>query len=408
MRLMLFIILIICNIASAQIVKVPDTGQVGNYTDTFGEDSDYSLNAPYFLENNNGTVTDNITKLMWQKQDFGDISWEAAKQYADTLTLAGYNDWRLPTAFELLGIINHDKVNPAINTEYFIKSEAQYWWSVDERSDDKTRIWLVNSGGGIGPHRKNEGISYGGDKNIHVRCVRNDTGSENYPGNLKINNDGTVADIATGLMWMQSETGKMTWEEALEYCETLEESGYDDWRLPNIKELWSLVNVEFTKPAVDKSFFSEISEESYWSSTTDVNSQERAWTTEFSFGIVSYEEKTNECYIRPVRNVSESSEIFEEVKLPDSIKLYQNYPNPFNPSTTIPFRITKSGKVILEIYNLSGKRVKTLINERKSPGFYNETWLGLDDFGLRIGSGIYLVKLKSCENIDIRKVVLVK
>ena len=48
-------------------LKLPDTGQTGNYTSTFGEDSDYLINAPSFSDNGDGTITDNISDLMWQK-----------------------------------------------------------------------------------------------------------------------------------------------------------------------------------------------------------------------------------------------------------------------------------------------------------------------------------------------------
>jgi hypothetical protein len=57
-------------------LKLPDTGQTGDFTSTFGEDSDYNINVPFFIKNNNGTVTDTMTGLMWQQADGGEMTIE--------------------------------------------------------------------------------------------------------------------------------------------------------------------------------------------------------------------------------------------------------------------------------------------------------------------------------------------
>ena len=69
---------------------LPDTGQTGDYTATFGEDSDYTRNPPSYTDNGDGTVTDNVTGLMWQQADGGEMTWENAVAYADSLTLGGH------------------------------------------------------------------------------------------------------------------------------------------------------------------------------------------------------------------------------------------------------------------------------------------------------------------------------
>ena len=85
--------------------KVPDTGQTISATTTFGEDSDYTINAPSFTDNGNGTITDNITGLMWQKTDSGEMTWDNAVATALTLNLGGSVDWRLPTPMEAFSIL---------------------------------------------------------------------------------------------------------------------------------------------------------------------------------------------------------------------------------------------------------------------------------------------------------------
>jgi hypothetical protein len=72
---------------------------------------DYLINAPSYKINGNGTITDNVTGLMWQQTDGGEMTFERALVYCDTLTLAGYTDWRLPTNHELFSILNQSGIS---------------------------------------------------------------------------------------------------------------------------------------------------------------------------------------------------------------------------------------------------------------------------------------------------------
>ena len=218
---------------------LPDTGQVASLSTLPGEDSDYAVNPPTYKDNGDGTVTDKVTGLMWQQVDGGEMTWEQAAAYADSLTLGGYSDWRLPFSKELFSLMDEGTINPALNTDYFPTSTAEYWWSSDAAVDNATKVWVTNAGGGIGPHPKTETISAGGTKRFHVRCVRDPaaTGATQFSGNLTDNGDGTVTDNHTGLVWQQAESATMTWEQALAYAESLTLGGHSDWRLPNIKEL---------------------------------------------------------------------------------------------------------------------------------------------------------------------------
>jgi len=280
--------------------RLPDTGQIADYTDTFGEDSDYTINPPSYEDNSDGTITDNVTGLIWEKIDGGSMAWEDAVAYADLLSLGGHQDWRLPTSDELFAILDHGQHNPALNTTYFPANDAQYWWTCETRADDPGRIWVVNEGGGIGAHRISESAQAGGDKRIHVRCVR----GLNPQTILRWtdNNDGTVTDLITQLVWQQagSET-KMTWQQALVHAEEMILAGWEDWRLPNIKELRTLTDVTQTSPAVDLTAFPGFQSDDYWSSTTLAGHTDRAWTTHFRFGTVSYQPKTASLLVRCVR-----------------------------------------------------------------------------------------------------------
>lgn len=83
--------------------------------------------------------------------------------------------------------------------------------------------------------------------------------------------------------------------------------------------------------------------------------------------------------------------------------LEQNYPNPFNPNTKIYFSIPKSGQIFLNVYDMLGREVKTLINEKLSAGEYE-----IDFNGTNIPSGVYYYSLKSEDYIKVKKMVLIK
>ncbi|MDP4173736.1 MAG: multicopper oxidase domain-containing protein [Bacteroidota bacterium] len=92
----------------------------------------------------------------------------------------------------------------------------------------------------------------------------------------------------------------------------------------------------------------------------------------------------------------------------ESFELHQNYPNPFNPSTTIQFQIPMAGLVEIKIFNSLGKEVTTLIKQDYEAGLHSVQWNGLDSFGFRVPSGVYLYVMKSGEFSETKKMVLLK
>jgi len=88
--------------------------------------------------------------------------------------------------------------------------------------------------------------------------------------------------------------------------------------------------------------------------------------------------------------------------------LHQNIPNPFNPETSIKFNLVESGHASLEIYNIKGQRVKTLVNNHLSSGEYNFVWNGKDENGNQVASGLYLYTLKTQDISIQKKAILLK
>ena len=282
--------------------NLPDTGQTISYTGTFGEDSDYTIHPPAYVNNGNGTVSDRVTGLMWQQTDGGEMTWQNATNYAATNNLAGYNDWRLPNSHELYSLTKQGALNPAIDTNFFTITTAEYWWSSDVQY--ATNAWAVNAGGGIGPHAMSATISAGGTKRFDVRCVRGAAApATTSPIHHFVNNgNGTITDTDTGLMWQQGEISAATnWEGALSYAASLTLGSNTDWRVPNIKELQSINDETLVNPSVDTNYFPGATASYYWSSTSMFNLTNVAWYLDCMYGITTYTDKTNGLLLRCVR-----------------------------------------------------------------------------------------------------------
>ncbi len=102
------------------------------------------------------------------------------------------------------------------------------------------------------------------------------------------------------------------------------------------------------------------------------------------------------------------NDITSGIKSPSKFSLENNYPNPFNPSTNIRYHIAKAGQVNIEVFNISGQLVKTLVNSYHSPGDYYVIWDGRNNYGNIISSGTYFYKLTAGNFTDIKKMVLIK
>jgi len=106
--------------------------------------------------------------------------------------------------------------------------------------------------------------------------------------------------------------------------------------------------------------------------------------------------------------LSQALEEADVIGLPTITTLKNNYPNPFNPSTTIAFDIAKDGHVSIEIYNIKGQRVKSLVNDSFRVGRYSVVWNGDDNNGRNVGSGVYFYRMTTSEYRSVKKMLLMK
>jgi len=111
-----------------------------------------------------------------------------------------------------------------------------------------------------------------------------------------------VTDNISGLQWKDDAIGSpMTWTAAINYCENLTFDTHSDWRLPNLKELTSLVEDSKVSPSIDTSVFEHTTSNYYWSSTTYAGTTSSAWRVYFHYGYQYHRNKSNSLYVRCVR-----------------------------------------------------------------------------------------------------------
>ncbi len=289
---------------------------------------------------------DNVTGLIWEiKTDDGGIhdkdntyTWcdpdpntnggntgecgngPDTKDFINALNKAsfgGFSDWRLPTIKELSTLVDRGRYEPAIDIRYFPKTNSSSFyscWSYTTLVNNANYAWGVYfNDGEIGLNYKS---SKSKNKGNYGRAVR---GKPLQSSSFVDNHDGTITDTATGLMWQKCSMGqtynastngcdgsatKYTWQQALAECEGLELADHNDWRMPNINELQSIVDYSRHKPTVDATYFPNTSSSEYWSSTTPTNSSymNYAWRVNFNVGYISDYDKDNPDYVRAVRS----------------------------------------------------------------------------------------------------------
>ncbi len=253
--------------------KVVDTGVSDCYNNNqvvapplegnpfYGQDAQYNGAQPSYTDNGDGTITDNVTGLMWEKDMGSKMTFAEAFSKASNSNLGEYNDWRVPTIKELYSLILFTGKCTAnenilfINTQYFNQPfgdvsageriiDAQTWSATEyvgrTMMNDETVFGVNFVDGRIKGYPKYDPIG-DDDYRMYVRLVRGNT--QYGKNNLIDNGDGTISDLATGLMWQTADDGiARDWQEALLYAEENTTGGHNDWRLPNIKELQSIVD----------------------------------------------------------------------------------------------------------------------------------------------------------------------
>ncbi len=200
-----------------------------------------------------------------------------ADGFCDTFNTQGLRGWRLPTPDELFFLTDKSRIEASVDPLFNTFVSDPYWTAASWATDPSNR-WAVDFSEGNLTH------TLPASSNHSLTCVHGDPIPHEW---IRQADNDIVIDLGTDLMWQDSSdtnSNDLNWFESIHYCEDLVFAGYDDWRLPNINELVSMVEYNHVNPAMNPLFEAAVSRE-YWSSTSDVRMQyERAWTVDFSDG----------------------------------------------------------------------------------------------------------------------------
>ncbi len=319
--------------ASAGMARVPRTGQTASHRT--GDDGNLQRGvawpSPRFTDNGNGTVTDNLTGLMWVKAPHAlpgnaAVNWGGAIDFCDALTYATHSNWRLPNVLELRSLLDASQHSPALpaghpfagvlNDNYWTSTtppfNANEAWQILVASGymanlSKTsvyQVWPVRDGGSgtVDLPRTGQTASHrAGDDGALQKGVASPNPRFTDNGN------GTVTDNRTGLTWVKAPHAlpghaAMNWSGAIDFCNALTYATQSDWRLPNERELRSLLDAGQHSPALPAGHpFTGGLNDNYWTSSTTPFNANEAWQILVSSGFMANLSKTSLYQVWPVR-----------------------------------------------------------------------------------------------------------
>jgi hypothetical protein len=331
-------------------IDLPKTGQTVSYVP--GDDGSIQAGIEWptarFTDNSDGTVTDNLTGLMWLK-DGGCLrkNWNNSLRAIKDLNsnsgiincleyAAVYNDWRLPNVNELESLVNYGASDTSkwLNIKGFVDMKSYPYWSSTTYQSSTTRAWIISMNNGLGSQSGKSNTLYflpvrdvvpGNPQELAstrqtVKYAQGDDGSIQagfYMPSPRFNDndDGTVTDNLTGLMWLKDGgCFRKSWNTIFDTIKDFNRNpgfyncfgyiaSYTDWRLPNIKELESLINYEAVNLSgwLNTEGFLNVKSSFYWSSTTYQGSTTQAWRLDMQRANRSFKRKSYSYYAWPVR-----------------------------------------------------------------------------------------------------------
>ena len=355
-----------CTRAIANLVDIARTGQTTPYHP--GDDGTLQAGAvwpsPRFTDNGDGTITDNLTGLVWLKDanyantighdpdgdGAGRMSWTSALDFVADINAGdfpnfGYTDWRLANVNEMDSLVNAEQENHAVWLigQGFSHVQDGIYWSSTTYASSTNSAWELNLGyGGIVAKLQKRGAGYvwpvrqgqwfHPDPAYPANVAKTGQTSSLYAGDdgalqagvawpsprFTDHGDGTVMDNLTGLMWLK-DAGcfvGLNWQNALDNIDDLNSNpsdyqgvchayseDYPDWRMPNRKELAGLFDRSRSAPALPEGHpFENIPNYYTWSSSTvNRGTTNRAWAFATQTGAMLQFAKVNSSSVWPVR-----------------------------------------------------------------------------------------------------------
>jgi hypothetical protein len=256
-------------------------------------------NLESYTVNGDGTVTDDLTGLMWQQMLApSPYTWADAQTFCSNLTLSTYHDWRLPTFIEAVSLIDYSQSPPAVSLTAFPGTPWVDVWSSTPFAAALSDAREVYFSSGDTGHDPVLGTNY-------VLCARGPAGATSpaIPPARYTFGTGTVYDNKTGLTWQRAMSSQtFDWADAKSYCANFSVGDAGAWRLPTAKELLTLVDVaRSTIPTIDCDAFPDASADDEWSATPTSGYSNLAWVVNFNAGYPISRAVSSSRHVRCVR-----------------------------------------------------------------------------------------------------------
>jgi hypothetical protein len=318
----------------------------------YGWDVDHASSERFTVEGVSGepVVTDGITELSWHGCAAGQggdqcggeatrMDWFDAVAFCEGSDWGAHSDWTLPDSHQLHSIVDFGRTSPALDTSVFVNAPSQFqqeydqWWiecvwTGTDYAGDSSVAWVmmsnsgdISEGSGTTYHLNDKAAN--GWEGCYVYCARGGKAPvehERYVVLAQVAGEPVVADTSTRLMWQGCSAGQqgsdctpvadmMDWQSSLAFCEGLTWGGFDDWRLPNVRELHSLVDTTRERPAIDDHafpntpYYGPITHNNagqYWSSTARSYNSFALYVA-FGTGFSHFYEQPEDRHVRCVR-----------------------------------------------------------------------------------------------------------
>jgi hypothetical protein len=267
-----------------------------------------------FTDNGDGTMTDKVTGLTWEKKPGGgdkstayggSMEWNVARDYADRLSLAGYDDWRLPTLQELESLAKDAKGRLAkwLSSQGFIEVKAKFYYT-------GTMSWGLSWGKAVSLYSLNVQDTSGGYPWALRDAVRSGPQPSAASDRFADNGNGTMTDKVTSLTWEKKPgggnlgrdfSGFLSWNKARDYADRLSLGGYTDWRLPSLQEMEILAQDAEGNPAqwLASQGFSEVRVKPYL--TQSASGMGASALNFFDESVQELSRSATDCYVWAVR-----------------------------------------------------------------------------------------------------------
>lgn len=366
-------------------VDLPRTGQTkcydtaGTEIDCSGTGQDGEIQAgvpwpePRFTDNSDGTITDNLTGLMWTRDagtptagacTGGMKTWQESLDYVACLNnnnYLGHSNWRLPNVNEIESFLSHNEADQSVwlNGQGFTNVQSSQYWSSTTFASNPLEAWYISMGGVdvrddnklthhyVWPVCSSSSLTWAptpvwqtgqtvcyDESGVMIDCTNTGQDGDTLSGiswptpRFTDNNNGTVTDNLSGLMWLKDANciathypgfdndnvagdGQVTWQHSLDFVAGINNqtysncgAGYTDWRLPNRKEVHSLFDKSRYNPALPPNPFINVQGWLIvWTSTTDMQIGGDTWnamTAELTDGVEGRNDKSSYAELRQV------------------------------------------------------------------------------------------------------------